>query len=120
MQLFVQRIKEFVVFYDDMLYDNMLLTAMLSNMLKKCGKIIHNRRNKSEKLHATYSVSFSYQNQGSEMIIFESTLTTFIASIIFRGCWGRIKNCLELKINPSLAKFSLPKTMNHTVLSNYI
>ncbi len=37
------------------------------------------------------------------MIIFESTLTTFEASLLFWGSWGSIKNWLELKIEPPLA-----------------
>jgi hypothetical protein len=49
----------------------------------------------------------------SEMIIFESTLTTFEASFIFRGSWGSIKNWLELKIEPPLADFA--KSLKHTV-----
>jgi len=37
----------------------------------------------------------------SEMIIFDSILTTFKASIIFRGSWaGSIVNWLEPKIDP--------------------
>ncbi len=35
------------------------------------------------------------------MIKFESILTTFIESIIFRGQWGSIENCVKLKIKPS-------------------
>ncbi len=37
-------------------------------------------------------------DQGCEMIIFESILTTFIVSIVFRGLWANSKNWLELKI----------------------
>jgi hypothetical protein len=44
---------------------------------------------------------------GIEMIIFESTLTTFEASFIFRGSWGSIKNWLEHKIQPPLADTAL-------------
>jgi hypothetical protein len=40
------------------------------------------------------------------MIIFESTLTTFVASFIFWGSWGSIKNWLELKIEPRLANLA--------------
>jgi hypothetical protein len=41
------------------------------------------------------------------MIIFESTLTTFKASFIFRGSWGSIKNWLKLKIKPQMADLAL-------------
>jgi hypothetical protein len=41
------------------------------------------------------------------MIIFEATLTTFEASLIFRVSWGSIKNWLELKIEPPLADLAL-------------
>jgi hypothetical protein len=49
------------------------------------------------------TVSFADLDQGCEMIILESILTTFIASVIFRGHWGSSKNLLDLKINPHLA-----------------
>ncbi len=32
------------------------------------------------------TVCFTYLDQGNKMIIFQSILTTFIASVIFRGC----------------------------------
>jgi hypothetical protein len=41
------------------------------------------------------------------MIIFESTVTTFEASFIFRSSWGSIKNWLKLKTEPSLADIAL-------------
>ncbi len=44
------------------------------------------------------NVFFTDLDQSSEMIIFESLLTTFITSFIFRGSWGNSKNRLELKI----------------------
>jgi hypothetical protein len=44
------------------------------------------------------TVCFIDLDQGSEMIIFETIFTTFIASVVFRGRWGRGKNWLELKI----------------------
>jgi hypothetical protein len=34
---------------------------------------------------------------------FESLLTTFIMSFIFRGCWGNNKNWLKLEIEPPKA-----------------
>ncbi len=49
---------------------------------------------------------------GSKMIIFESILTTFEASFIFRGSWGSIKNWLELKIEPPLADLALLNPWN--------
>ncbi len=38
----------------------------------------------------------------TKTIISESILTTFIASVIFRGFWGSSKNLLELKTEPCL------------------
>jgi hypothetical protein len=46
------------------------------------------------------------------MIIFESTLTTFEASLIFWGSWGSIKNWLEHKIEPLLADLALLNPWN--------
>ncbi len=37
-------------------------------------------------------------NQQSEMIIFESFLTTFEVSVIFSGSWGSGENLLELEL----------------------
>jgi hypothetical protein len=51
-------------------------------------------------------VSFTHLDQGSE-IIFKLNLTTFIVSIIFRGCWGSSENWLKLKIDPPLANLEL-------------
>jgi len=42
------------------------------------------------------------------MIIFESILTTFEASVIFRGSWGSIKNWLEPKTKPPFAILACP------------
>jgi len=36
----------------------------------------------------------------SKMIIFESNLTTFKLSVIFRSSWAVVKNWLELKTKP--------------------
>ncbi len=38
------------------------------------------------------TVCFADLDQGSKMIILKSILTTFIASVIFRGRWGSSKN----------------------------
>ncbi len=46
------------------------------------------------------SVCFNNLDQGTKMIIFESILTTSIASVILRECLGNSKNWLELKIDP--------------------
>jgi hypothetical protein len=40
------------------------------------------------------------------MIIFESIISTFMASVIFRGRCGSSKKWLELKIEPPLAKLA--------------
>ncbi len=56
-----------------------------------------------------WQVCFSNLDQGSKIIIFESiwiNCDTFIASIIYRGCWGSSKNWLELKIEPLLANLA--------------
>jgi len=44
--------------------------------------------------------------QSSKMIIFESILTTFELSIIFRGSWGSSVNCLEPEIKPPLGNLA--------------
>jgi len=41
---------------------------------------------------------FTNLDQGSQMIIVVSILTTFEASSIFKGSWDSRKNLLELKI----------------------
>ncbi len=46
------------------------------------------------------SVATIYVDQGIKMIIFESILTTYIASVILRECFRNSKNWLELKIDP--------------------
>jgi len=42
------------------------------------------------------------------LLIFESILTTFKLSIIFRGSWGSINNWLEPKIKPLSGNFACP------------
>ena len=59
-----------------------------------------------KKLHHTL-------DQRSVMIIFESLLTTFEASIIFWGSWGIRKNRLVPKTEPSY--LSLSKSLTHFV-----
>ncbi len=49
---------------------------------------------------STPTVWFTDSYQGTEMIIFESILTTFISMIVFKDLWGSSKNWLELKIEP--------------------
>ncbi len=57
-------------------------------------------------------VCFTNLDQGSK-IIFESILTTLMASIVFRGNCGSSKNQLELKIEPlSICKWL--KSVKHT------
>jgi hypothetical protein len=46
------------------------------------------------------TVCFTDLDKGRKMIIFESILTSFIESVIFRGPWGSTKNWLKLKIEP--------------------
>ncbi len=61
------------------------------------------------------TVCFINLDHVSEMIIFKSILTTLIASIIFRSRWGSSKNWLKLKIWTTIIKFSLSKSVKHTV-----
>ncbi len=51
-----------------------------------------------------------------EMIIFESIVTTFKPSIIFSGRCGCSVNWLEAKNQTTISKFSLPKSVKHSVL----
>jgi hypothetical protein len=44
------------------------------------------------------SICFTNLDQDSKLIIFDSFLTTFIASVSFRGRWGNSKNWLDSKI----------------------
>ncbi len=37
--------------------------------------------------------------------------TTFKVNVVFRGCWGSGKNWLKLKIEPTVSKFSLLKSV---------
>ncbi len=46
------------------------------------------------------TVYFFNLELGNEIIIFESSLTSYRASDVFRGHWGSIKNWLDLKIEP--------------------
>ena len=47
-----------------------------------------------------------------EMIIFKSILTTFEASVIFRGSWGSIENWLKPKTKPPYAISACPNLWN--------
>jgi hypothetical protein len=58
------------------------------------------------------TVSFTDLDQGSEMIIFESILTTFKESVIYRRNWGGGKNWLEPKIEPVLLKSAKQTCIN--------
>jgi len=49
------------------------------------------------------------------MIIFESILTTFKASVIFLSNWGHVKNLHELKL--TTRNFSLSKSVKRFVVS---
>jgi hypothetical protein len=55
-------------------------------------------------------------DQGSNMIIFESILTTFEVSIIFfEAAGGVTKVGSSLKLNHHIGKFSLPKPLKSSV-----
>jgi hypothetical protein len=51
-------------------------------------------------LKCSAAVCFTEGDQDSEMIIFESILTTFIGTVIFNDHCGSGKIWLELKIEP--------------------
>ncbi len=46
------------------------------------------------------TVCFTNLDQGSKLIIFESIMTTFIVSVIFKGHLDSSKNWLGLEIKP--------------------
>ncbi len=46
------------------------------------------------------------------MIVFESILTTFQSSIIFRGSWGNSENWFEPKIGPQYANLACQNPWN--------
>ncbi len=54
------------------------------------------------------TVCFTGLDQGSEVMIFESILTIFKMSVVFRGVWGSIEKWLELKIKPPKANLACP------------
>jgi hypothetical protein len=60
------------------------------------------------------TVSFTDLDQGREMFIFDSILTTFKACVIERGCLGSIK-LSRASTRITISKFSLPKSVKHTV-----
>jgi hypothetical protein len=72
-------------------------TRQIKTKIHKISFIVKDH-NEDEAIHITYTVCFTNLDQGSEMTIFESILTTFIASIIFRSGWSCNTNWLELKI----------------------
>jgi len=47
-------------------------------------------------------------DQGLELLIFESILTSFKLSIIFRGNWGSIENWLKPMTKPPLGNLACP------------
>ena len=56
----------------------------------------------------------------SKMIIFESILTTFEASVIFQGSWGSSKNWLEPETVPPKENLTCPNLWNAQYASIYI
>ncbi len=62
-------------------------------------------------------MSFTDLDQSREIVIFESILTNTMASITFKSCWGSSKTLHEPKTEPTIGKFSLPKSMKHTVVA---
>jgi len=47
-------------------------------------------------------------DQQSELVIFESFLTTFKPSIVFRGSWGSVENWLKPKTEPQSGNLAFP------------
>ncbi len=64
--------------------------------------------NSPSQTHINSTVCFTDLDLGSEMIIFESNLTTFTARFVFKGRWGGRKNWLKLEIRPPLANLACP------------
>ncbi len=61
------------------------------------------------------TVCFTDLDRGIKMIIFESILATFIASVIFRGHRDSCKNGFCLKSNHHKQIYSLPISVKHSV-----
>ncbi len=57
-----------------------------------------------------------FANLDLGIIIVELTLTTFGASFIFEAAWAVSKIDRNINQTTNLGKFSLPKSMKHTVL----
>jgi hypothetical protein len=57
-------------------------------------------------------------DQGCVMIFLESILTTFIARVVFRGRWEYQNFACALN-RTTISKFSLPKSVQHTVEQFY-
>jgi hypothetical protein len=72
--------------------------CILRNLIVGAGTIIIRSQ--------SYKFSFMDLDLGSEMISFESVLTTFEASFYFWRSWGSSKNLLELKIEPPYANLT--------------
>jgi hypothetical protein len=82
-------------------------------MAQRAKEIYKTARGQKKIAHPCSTVYFTDLDQGSEMIIYKSILTTFIVSVVFRGSWGSSKNWLKLKIEPTVNKFSLLKSVKH-------
>ncbi len=67
------------------------------------------------KIYTFHTVCFTTLDYMSEMIIYESISTTFEESFNFQDSCGSSKNWLELKIKEPLSKFSMQKSLKHTV-----
>ncbi len=65
----------------------------ICHFFRKCRHECNNRLHSLITFFST--VSFTDLDQGSEKIIFESILTTFIESVIVNGRWGISKNWLN-------------------------
>jgi len=75
------------------------------NAEKKGGEIQTGQTGSGAQLQIECVADF---DQGSEMIIFESILTTFEPSRIFGGSWGSIENWLEPKNEPLSENLACP------------
>jgi hypothetical protein len=65
------------------------------------------RTSRSVDLFAT-DCAMPHLDKQSELFIFESFLTTFKLSIVFRGSWGSIENRLEPKTEPPSGNLAGP------------
>jgi len=89
--------------FDDIGARNSGEPVFTRGILKCCGSELQILQI-NVKIHS-YRVCHGFRLR-SKMIIFESILTFFKLSIVFRASWGSAVNCLEPKIDPPLENLS--------------